>query len=105
MSLIANASAMGSDDLGRRIRQMTASGGVTCPRLSTEPSAKPQVKPRLVLIAMGAPSRIRTCGSRLRRPPLQSSELRDLPARIRSLIPRMVKIIPRIFRIMETARD
>jgi len=43
--------------------------------------------------------------SRLRRPPLRSGELCDLPARIRSVIPRLAKIIPCIFRILELPCD
>jgi microsomal dipeptidase-like Zn-dependent dipeptidase len=47
--------------MGRRIRQMTASDGVPCPSLTTDISAKPQVKDRSTLDKRSAPSRIRTC--------------------------------------------
>jgi hypothetical protein len=39
-------------------------------------------------------------GSRLRRPPLRSSEFGNLSACTRSLVPQTAKIIPRIFRII-----
>ena len=35
---------------GRRIRQMTASGGTTCPSVTITPSTFPQVRVRLTLV-------------------------------------------------------
>jgi hypothetical protein len=45
----------------RRIRQMTASAGTTCPRMPRSPSAFPQAIGRLALLTISAPTRIRTC--------------------------------------------
>jgi hypothetical protein len=47
--------------MGDRIRLLRASDGIPCPRLSTEPSANPQVRARKALLMVSAPSRIRTC--------------------------------------------
>ena len=41
---------------GRRIRQMTASAGTTCPRMSRSPSAFPQAIGRLALLTISAPA-------------------------------------------------
>jgi hypothetical protein len=47
--------------MGRRIRQMTASAGTTCPRTPISLAAFSQVRARLTLVMRGAPSRIRIC--------------------------------------------
>jgi hypothetical protein len=47
--------------MGRRIRQMTAFAGMTCPRMSRSLPTFSQARGRLALLTISAPSRIRTC--------------------------------------------